>query len=268
MAESPALGRNLISATGFATAATACYAVFVLWQPGQQLDAAALGADLLSIDEQLRLQVFGALRAGSVVVLGVLMVALGVAALIRGKIGLVVATLVGSVAAAGGASLLRRVLWRPELGAASYEFNTWPSGHVAAVCVLCLACLRLMPEQTRWPRSLVLVAILVVTGAGYTSMTTFAHRPSDAVGGILLAAAVLALIRPRRRGRYPMDWEWAVVLMSAAGAAVLLIFPLLLAPEDPQATLAWGWLLAMLAAACAVLLPESRTTGKPHSSRS
>lgn len=259
--------RNLLSASAYAVAAAACYAAFVLFQPGQQVDAAALGANFLDMPPESQLEVFGALRSGLIVVFSALTVVLGCATLFRGRWRVVVVTFVCSVVAVGSAALLRRLLWRPHLGVESYDYNTWPSTHVAAVCVLALACLRLAPEKPLWRWVFVVTGVVAVTVAAYASMASFAHRPSDTAGGILLTTAVFAVARPRHRGRFRLGWGKLVVLPAAAASAVLVVFPYSVSPSDPQAALALGALLGMFGAACWVLLPERHASGYDKLSR-
>lgn len=256
MSKPRGLGWNLLSAAAYASAALACYAVFVLLAPGQLIDASALGANLLDMTMERQLEVFGVLRSGLIVVFSALTIVLGCAALFRGRWRVVVVTFVYSVVAVGSAALLRRLLWRPDLGVESYDYNTWPSTHVAAVCVLALACLRLAPQKPLWRWVLVVTGVVAVTVAAYASMASFAHRPSDTAGGILLAAAVFAVARPRHRGRFRLGWGKLVVLPAAAASTVLLVFPYSVSPSDPQSALALGALLGTFSAACWVLLPE------------
>ncbi|WP_166432967.1 phosphatase PAP2 family protein [Nesterenkonia salmonea] len=257
---------NFISAATYFLAAVACYIAFVLLQLGQQIDAAALGANFLHMPVELQLRIFGVLRTGSIAVFSVIAVVLGVVALIRGQWRLVMVTFLCSVLAAGGATLLRRVLWRPELGVESYDYNTWPSGHVAALCVLVLVCLRLVPQKNRWRWPVAVMAVVTVTAASYASMATFAHRPSDTFGGILIAGAVFALTRPRRKTSYAVRWGLLVASVAGAASLVMLVFPNVFIPGDPRAALAVGALFGMFAAACWVLLPES-APGYDKSSR-
>lgn len=247
---------HLISATIFAAAACACFITFVLLPPGQQLDAEALGATLLDMPIEVQLQVYGSLRAWSIVVLGGITVILSCAALLRGQERLVVLTFFSCLGAAGGAVLLSLALWRPDLGVQSYAYNTWPSGHVASVCVLALASLRLLPKRTPWRPTYSLLAVVAVTVAGYASTASFAHRPSDSVGAVLLCGAVFALTREAAPQHYRRCWSTMLVLPVAAASAVLLVSPAALAPEDPESALALAWLLAMFGAACWVLVPE------------
>lgn len=256
MSKPRGLGWNLLSAAAYASAALACYVVFVLLAPGQLIDASALGANLLDMTMERQLEVFGVLRSGLIVVFSALTVVLGCAGLFRRRWRLVVVTFVCSVVAVGSAALLRRLLWRPDLGVESYDYNTWPSTHVAAVCVLALACLRLAPQKPLWRWVLVVTGVVAVTVAAYASMASFAHRPSDTAGGILLAAAVFAVARPRHRGRFRLGWGKLVVLPAAAASTVLLVFPYSVSPSDPRTTLALGALLGTFSAACWVLLPE------------
>lgn len=267
MAERLRLNSNLINAAFYAFAAVICYIVFVLFQPGQQVDTRALGADFLTLSEVRKLEIFGLVRWGSIAVLSIIAVILGCAALTRGQLRLVSVTFLCSVTVVACASLFRRVLWRPELGVESYDYNTWPSGHVAAVCALALASLRLTPDKMPWRTASVTSAVIVVTVAAYASMASFAHRPSDTLGAMLISGAIFVLARPRRNPLYRLDRNVVLLIAAAGVCALLLAIPHALSAENLRATLAAGALLSMFGVACWVLLPECGAVGYDKSSR-
>jgi membrane-associated phospholipid phosphatase len=105
---------------------------------------------------------------------------------------------VWTVVAAGAAAtvvvlaqLLKSVLDRPEL-VVTGAGNSFPSGHVAAVCGLAVALIVALPRALRWPAVTLLVGPTVLL-TGLATVVLLWHRPSDVVGSILLAIAVGAV---------------------------------------------------------------------------
>lgn len=256
MAEAAAVGWNLVRSAVYAAAAVATYVGFVLTPSGQLIDASALGASILDLPDEVRLIGFGMLRTGLIAVLVVAAIALGVVALVRRRLSLVGATLACSLVAFGGVSLIKRVLSRPDLGVESYDHNTWPSGHVAAVCALALACLRLLPEHWHGRRFPVWAAVAVVTLAAYSSVATYAHRPSDTLAAVLLSGAVFAPAYPggSSLSRFGQGLIWVVAAASAS--AGLVVYAHAVDAGNLRMILAVGSLSAMFGTACWVLLPE------------
>jgi membrane-associated phospholipid phosphatase len=101
---------------------------------------------------------------------------------------LAAALLVVVLGTASAQVLKYHVLARPDLGGHGYAENSYPSGHVAVVAALCVAMVLLWPGG---PNRYVVVggAALAVLAAG-ADVVSFAHRPSDVVGSLLLVAAV------------------------------------------------------------------------------
>ena len=94
--------------------------------------------------------------------------------------------------------------------------TVWPSGHVCAGTTLAICVVLAAPTQLR-PFLAGLGAIGVV-GTSYAVVALGAHRPSDAIAGMLVAAAwacLAAAALRRRSGR-----ARGVALAAAAGAAV------------------------------------------------
>lgn len=84
---------------------------------------------------------------------------------------------------------LKQVLVRPQLGwDEGYVGNTYPSTHVSATIALVVALRMLLPASSVRVRRL-LVALAVVVALG--NVVGHAHRPSDAVGSVLLVGAVM-----------------------------------------------------------------------------
>ncbi len=184
----------------------ACYLIFVLTPVGQRWDDQALigrlghehGAktirDLLdSID-----------RYSLIVMLAVLVVI----ALARHRRWLAVASAVGFAGAVVSAEVLKRILPRPDLAPDLTELisdkgiDTFPSGHATISTAFVLA-LVLVSRNTYRP-IVALVGLLWCSLIAVSTVTAGWHRPSDAVGGIALATASMALsagLLARRRGQ-------------------------------------------------------------------
>ncbi|WP_265523554.1 phosphatase PAP2 family protein [Oerskovia flava] len=133
----------------------------------------------------------GHVRSSLPVVAAVVVAVLGVlAAARRAWRDLAVAAVV-VVSSVGAAEAVQRLVVRPDLGGYGYAHNTFPSTNVAAVAALCVAAWILWPRSGR-------VALLVGAGvallAALVSVVTYAHRPSDVVGSLLLVAAVSATV--------------------------------------------------------------------------
>jgi hypothetical protein len=96
--------------------------------------------------------------------------------------------------ASGGAQLLKHHLFvRPDLGVHGYLENSYPSGHVAVVAALCVAVVLLWPGG---PNRYVAAGGAAVAGlTAVSDVLSFAHRPSDVLGSLLLVAAVSVAVR-------------------------------------------------------------------------
>lgn len=89
------------------------------------------------------------------------------------------------------AVLGRALLGRPDLGGYGYPYNTFPSVNVAVVAALCVAAWSLLPSPSRWVG--LVIGIPIVLTAAASSVVTYAHRPSDVVGSLLLVGVVTGL---------------------------------------------------------------------------
>lgn len=103
------------------------------------------------------------------------------------------------------AEALKIVLPRPELGDAGYGYgfmqNSFPSSNVAVVCGLWIGAWLL---GTRHRGLLVVSGVVFTTSTVVASMVTYAHRPSDVVGGVLLAFVALAVTGGRGTPQSPI----------------------------------------------------------------
>ena len=153
--------------------------------PGQRQDAVVFGRfQAVPLGEHA-----GLIRDGVPVLLGAAAVLLGVRAVRRGAIRAVVAQAIVVGVAALGSELLKDVLVRPFHGTYAYTYNTFPSSHMATTAALACAVLALW-GTARWRAEATFVVVLLVALAGVYNVTGFAHRPSDVVGGVLIATAL------------------------------------------------------------------------------
>ncbi len=90
------------------------------------------------------------------------------------------------------------MLRRPQFGNEAFPQNSMPSTHVSVACALVVAVVLLWPQRRPW--WLVNAACVVVLLAALGNVLGQAHRVSDVVASVLLAAAVsglaLAAMRP------------------------------------------------------------------------
>jgi membrane-associated phospholipid phosphatase len=172
-------------------------AFVVLWAAshltaaGQQADAGAFRT--LAPLHDSGADVAGALRRGLPVACAAVAAVLGVVALVRRAWRDLAGALLVTVATVGVAVGLRELLVRPDLGGYGYAHQTFPSGHVAVVGGLCVAIWILWPSPATRP--VAGWAGLAVTGlSALASVVTYAHRPSDVVGSLLVAAAATVAV--------------------------------------------------------------------------
>jgi membrane-associated phospholipid phosphatase len=89
------------------------------------------------------------------------------------------------------AHLLKAALDRPDLAQRiRYTDNSFPSGHVTVAAVCVFALILVLPPRTRW--FVVVVGSVWVVAVGISTLVAGWHRPSDFLGGVLLAATCYA----------------------------------------------------------------------------
>jgi membrane-associated phospholipid phosphatase len=166
----------------------AVYALFIRTRHGQSVDATLFG----------RFQQLpyggsaGLIRDGVIVVASGVVVVLAVIALWHRRWRVTSAALVPVLASLWLAELLKVSLDRPYLGSYAYPQNTFPSAHMATATALTVAAVVLWPRAgDRW--SVAVAALIAVGVESVYNVTGFAHRPSDVVGGFLLAVGVAAV---------------------------------------------------------------------------
>jgi membrane-associated phospholipid phosphatase len=192
-------------------ASALAYAVLVRTSPGQALDADLMTAVLNALPGPAGAALAVVARPLLFYVLVPLVAVLTLLALARGRwAAALAATVVAATPAPLSLHLREHMLTRPDLDVRGYDYNTFPSTHAAAAFGL-LAALLLV-----WPRAAdrgdvsraAFVAALVLLG----NVTSYAHRPADVLGSLLLVCAVTALTvavlgfrpaTPRRRRARP-----------------------------------------------------------------
>ena len=182
----------LLRSLVYATAFVATYLVMVRLAPGQRLDDLAFeGRKAVRLDlRRATTAVMGTITPLLLAGGGIGAVALAIRQR-RWRIAALLAFTVGGTVLS--ARLLKSGLQRTDNLAFSYATtaNTFPSGHAATIMGLALTGIALCPARLRrrvvmWAVAAVVVDVSALVGSGW-------HRPSDVVGGLLLAAAFVPL---------------------------------------------------------------------------
>lgn len=120
-----------------------------------------------------------------------------VALLARRRRGLVVGTVVASIATEALTTVLRVVVARPRppfgQGAELLVASGFPSGHVSRTVILMAALMVALPWAVRHRRAWLVAAIVVVAFMSLSRVFVGAHYTSDVLGGVLLGCAVVGL---------------------------------------------------------------------------
>lgn len=218
----------LLAAAQLAAAAGLCW-FFVRTEHGQRLDTIALAGNSIgqdSVDGPANT----VLNALSVASIAVAVVVIGVIALARGRVLLTVVTVLFVAGANLTTQLLKQGLDRPDFGVDPQRVtagNSFPSGHATVAATVAVALVMVLPPRVR--------GLAAVLGAGYAAAAGVAtlsegwHRPSDALGALLLVGAwaagaglVLALARGGDDVVQARDARrFAVALLALAGVALL-----------------------------------------------
>lgn len=203
-----------------------CYLVFIQTSWGQRLDDAAyLGRAALRRRVVLfDSAILDAVTVGTIALGGLILVAVSVA-VGRWREGIVAA--IGWACAAASAEVLKAVLPRPvltPLDAQVDAINTFPSGHTTISCSYVLAWLLISGPRLRpW-----LACAGGFAAACYSTGVLFAgwHRPSDALGGLLLSGAwfcAAGALAVRSWGRTAqVRTRWGALIAVSAGLALLI----------------------------------------------
>ncbi|MFE6971593.1 phosphatase PAP2 family protein [Isoptericola sp. NPDC057653] len=181
------LGAALAASAVSAALCAALFVTAVLTAPGQQVDVAGLA--LLAAPEPAAAGVARLVRAllPGLVACG-LVGALVSAARREPRPVLAAAASLPLVALALATALRDLVLTRPYLGANGYLENTFPSAHTATLAAACVAVAILLRDRARPWQTAALASCVLLTA--WANVASSAHRPSDVLGGILLAGVL------------------------------------------------------------------------------
>ncbi len=212
----------------------AVYRFFVLTERGQALDTIALASNELGTN-RLGGPVNAVLNAISVVAVVIAMVVVGFIALVRRRVALAVTSVVLIAGANATVELLKRYLHRPDLGIdpeRAVAGNSFPSGHTAIAASVVVALVLVLPPKARGAGAV--IGTFYAALVGVFTMSAGWHRPSDAVGALLIvgvwAALAGILLRVlRRRGDRVVDMEshkiagvsLAMIGLITLGAAII-----------------------------------------------
>lgn len=207
------------------------YLFFVLTSTGQSLDTLALASNSLGAD-RLAGPVNNVLEAISIVAVAVATGIIGFIALIRQRVALAATSVVLVGGANLSAELFKHYLSRPDLGideARAGAGNSFPSGHTAIAASVVVALVLVLPPAARGIGAV--IGSLYVATVGVATMSAGWHRPSDAVGAILVvgvwaALAGILLRFLRRRGERVSDDEShkvACLVLTSIGTVALVV---------------------------------------------
>ncbi len=262
------------------------YLLFVRTWPGQRLD------DILFESRKETLLAARRVVAAVLRLLTIPGIALGCAAIAierarRGawRSGALAVGAVGLTLAA--ARLIKVGAGRPELAdlAWSSHENTFPSGHTAAVTAVLLAAVAVGGAPRRWWTVSAAATLAAMYSAGMVS--TGWHRPSDVVGAVGLALAIVAVVVALDVLRSPTPADPPVdtieggatatstlqVVWPAAAVALSLLVVVPVALRTPSAAASGRSLAAfvlsmvacaVVAAAAVLLLDRVRWGGRHH----
>jgi membrane-associated phospholipid phosphatase len=213
------------------------YALWVRTRTGQRLDQAAFNGGAISRRAHDASGVL--LSTISIGSLALAIAVLAALALLRQRRTLAIVAIAGVGGAVLTTEVLKLVIFeRPPLYPSPRGFgNTYPSGHTTIAYAVGLAAVMVSPRRIR--RLVAAAAFAYGTGIGLSTILAGWHRPSDVVGGLLVATAwiagTVALVAASDRdafaaGRAGMRSE----LVAARNYAIL-----------GTAVLALGWLAAV-----------------------
>jgi membrane-associated phospholipid phosphatase len=196
---------------------------------GQRFDEQAMRA-VSQNRGRVSYRLVGLLHHVSVGWAAVILAAILIIALLRGRIRIAIAAAILVAGANITTELLKKVILdRPDLKHGQPAFpvvNSLPSGHTTVAFSLALAAVLVVPHVLRW--IVAFAGSAVATLLGCATVVGNWHRPSDVVAGILVAliwaALVSAVVAGRPRGRMPRPGGGflpAILGGVLAGAVVL-----------------------------------------------
>jgi len=189
----------------------ALYVAAVVTPAGQLADDQLLG--LTTSAGLLTRTVADVLRSGLVVLAAGVAVSVGVIAVARGRWWSAIACAATTLLSTALSIVLRdvvllRPVHDPDYG---YLYNTYPSTHVTVTAALAIAIVVLWPYRTAHGRVVVReTALAAVVVACVVNVLTFAHRPADVLGSLLLVGFVTSvagavdprLVSPRTESKF------------------------------------------------------------------
>lgn len=208
----------VVRPVGFAAALVASYLAFVTTEVGQWMDAGSFAA--LALVNEPWGEAAGVLRVAGPVVLAVACLVAGIVAAVHRRWVAGIASVLIVVLALALGEGMKELLPRPDLGGYGYPDNTFPSGHMTLAVSFAAALSVVLPPGRR---GTVLAGTGIVLAAlvGGASIVSYAHRPSDVVGAVLVTGLVLSCVLWRRPSGGRRYW-WAVVLTTLLLAAGVL----------------------------------------------
>jgi membrane-associated phospholipid phosphatase len=220
---------QLVLAAAQIAALVQVWRFFVQTEHGQQLDWVALAGNSIG-QERIDDLVDRVLNAMSIASLAVATAVIGFIALIRGRRGLALMTILLVIGANATTQVLKAGIDRPDLGIdeeRSAAGNSLPSGHTTIAASVAVALVLVLPPRVR--AAAAVAAAIYTALAGVATMSAGWHRPSDAIAALLivgawtaLAGVVLVLVRRRedfveRGDAHPI----ATMLLIVGGLALL-----------------------------------------------
>jgi len=213
-----------------AVGVVALWRFFVRTERGQEIDTIALTGNSIG-QRRVGIITDTVLNTMSVVSIAAAIAAVVFIALLRGRIGLALVSLLFIAGANLTTQVLKAGLYRPIYGvdeARDQAGNSFPSGHTTAAAAVAVALVFVLPARVRG-----IGAVLGAAFAGLVGVATLSagwHRPSDAVAAMLvvggwacLAGLVLLFLRrPDADDREGGHWG-AVVFLALAGIALLVV---------------------------------------------
>jgi membrane-associated phospholipid phosphatase len=203
----PTVVRRLLMSLSSAGLFVGVYAVAVRTAVGQKVDDRAFQL-LYSLAPPGAVPLLAWFARGVViVVLASLVALLAIAAVGRQSWrAVVVSVVIVGLTAVSTTYLRDEVLTRPTLTEETFPQNSMPSTHASVACALVVAAVVLWPRRPWW---LVNSAGVVVLLAALGNVLGQAHRVSDVVASVLLAAAIsyaaLAVFGPTPTPNYPRN---------------------------------------------------------------
>lgn len=214
-----------------AAAFVVIYRFFVMTVRGQSLDTIALASNTLGAGH-LDGPVKSVLNAISIVAVVTAAAVVGFIALVRRRVALAVTSVVLIAGANLTAELLKRYLYRPDLGIDKQRLeagNSFPSGHTAIAASVVVGLVLVLPPTVRGIGAI--IGAIYASVIGIATMSAGWHRPSDAVASILIVgvwaalAGILLRVLRRRRERVveAESHKAACVALAVIGAVMLVV---------------------------------------------